>query len=60
MCHSLIKDAPRRSEILEMVIKLLLPEYREESFSGENFLVGEGVLNEKPWNFVLGHPKQVM
>lgn len=32
MCHNPIKDAPWRSEILEMAIKLLLPERREENY----------------------------
>lgn len=60
MCHNLIKDAPWRSKILEMVIKLLLPECEEEDILGEDFLAGEEeVLNEKPWNFVLGHTEQV-
>lgn len=49
MCHNLIKDAPWRSKILEMVIKLLLPECKEENILGEDFLAGkEEVLNEKP------------
>lgn len=60
MCHNLIKDAPWRSKILEMVIKLLFPERKEENILGEDFLAGEEeALNEKPWNFILGHPKQV-
>lgn len=60
MCHNLIKDAPWRSKLLEMVIKLLLPECEEEDILGEDFLAGEEeVLNEKPWNFVLGHTEQV-
>lgn len=60
MCHNLIKDAPWRSKILEMVIKLLLPGCEEENILGEDFLAGEEeVLNEKPWNFILGHTEQV-
>lgn len=60
MCHNLIKDDPWRSKILEIVIKLLLPEFKEENILAEDFLAGEEeVLNEKPWNFVLDHPNQV-
>jgi len=60
VCVNLIKDAPWRSKILEMVIKLLLPECKEENILEEDFLAEEEeVLNEKAWNFRLGHPKQV-
>lgn len=44
-----------------MAIKLLLPECKDENIVGEDFLTEEEeVLNEKPWNFILGHPKQVI
>lgn len=46
---------------MEMAIKLLLPECKDENIVGEDFLTEEEeVLNEKPWNFILGHPKQVI
>lgn len=60
MCHNTIKNASWKSKILEVIIKLLLPECKDGNILGEDFLAGEKeVLNEKPWNFILGHPKQV-
>lgn len=43
-----------------MAIKLLLPEFKDKNIVGEVLLTEEEeMLNEKPWNFILGHPKQV-
>lgn len=58
--HNAIKNASWKSKVLEVIIKLLLPECKDGNILGEDFLAGEEeVLNEKPWNFICGHPKQV-